>query len=212
MKKTKVIQTSKATNESKIEKQIKKTDGMLNRAQSMYERLKKIEIRNVFRTMPELLNSYKREYGKLIIDVQHVKEPAEIKSANLVVPESNTNENRIGKRLLIFIRSAKNNVLLGALNYTLSTRIFSRLHKEERVVINRQNQLQQKRNNLITKLENANSIKISDPIPNFIKAEASSKEELSALTKLLKKSPEGKKLLKSELITHFVSEAKLVTA
>jgi len=174
--------------DKRIERQIEKTNNMLQRISLMYDRLKKIEVRNLFREMPKVLNSYKREYGKIKIDIQHIngKGPAEVK--NFDEASVKNDSTKIGKQLLVLIKSVKNNSVIGILNYTLSPRFFSRLKREEKLVIARKNKLENKRNKLLSKLDNppvATTATIAEP-----------DADVKTLMKILRKSNEGKKYLK----------------
>lgn len=140
-----------------VEKQIVKANNMLTRLNSAYGRIKKIEIRNLFRSMREILNSYKREYGKLNISIHHVNKTVELPATfDTIVTTNNTVEKKVGKKLLISISSSKN-VLLAVLHHSLPTRVYSRLKKEEDKIQKRQNQIVEKRDKLMQRLDGENS-------------------------------------------------------
>jgi hypothetical protein len=149
----------------RLEKSIAKANGRLTRANEMWQRVRKIEIRNIFRSMSDVLNTYKREYGKIEIDIQHVNKVAEVQTALAAVAEGKQqNEEgqsqqpqKLGQKLLVVIRSTKNKTILAALNYTLSPRAFSRLKREEKAIVDQYAKITAKRDNLQALLEKAQS-------------------------------------------------------
>lgn len=191
-----------------VEKKITKANNALSRMSLMYHRLKKIEIRNLFQSMSKVINAYKAEHGKLIIDVQHVDKVSELKATNFVSSEKQEyTEKQVGKKLLVSIRSAKNNLLLGILNYTLPPRVYSRLQKEEAIIKRKQDKILAKKDGYVKQLERINSGEVKEKTRKVeAKAEKNEKgpdevttykKSISKMFNALKKTGEGKKLLKS---------------
>src|SRR6185369_12709359 len=119
-----------------------KVSKRLDRIGTMYDRLKKIEIRNLFQNMSKVLNTYKREHGKLIIDIKHLDKAKFPDNVSALATEPRKADTVISDKLLVAIRSAKTpNTLLGVLNYTLPPRVFSRVKRAERVIKNQQHKL-----------------------------------------------------------------------
>lgn len=165
----------------KIEKQLMKSQGMLNRVDLTYNRLKKIEIRNMFKSMSRILNSYKKEYGKLNIDVKHVEPKQKMIDVSMVLTSKELKdikdaERKIGQKLLITIRTIKNDVLLAIINYTLPNRVFSKLQKEEELINLRYEKIQSKREKLVERLKNVDGTKYLN-VPKLLKTLQEQREE-----------------------------------
>ena len=120
---------------SRIEKKIEIEKRQLLNVNRRHDRIRRLEAQSVFKNMRNVINFYKHEYGKLLIDVypinKNVELPASIEKVTLVDKEAS---GKVDKKVLVMIKTVKTNFLLAVLHYTLPKRLFLKLKKEERII------------------------------------------------------------------------------